>query len=90
MKQEYIWIGIICGLALIFILSLCKNRKEFLVNVCLRVIFGILAIYLTNVALIQINTPIHVGINELTVGIIGLLGLPGFLLLYACAFILTL
>ncbi|MGN0428977.1 MAG: pro-sigmaK processing inhibitor BofA family protein [Acetatifactor sp.] len=55
---------------------------EWLVNLIMRGILGILAIHFINVALSFIGISLGVGINFFTIGVMAILGLPGLLVLY--------
>ena len=55
---------------------------EWLVNLIMRGILGILAIHFINVGLSFIEISLGVGINFFTIGVMAILGLPGLLVLY--------
>lgn len=57
-------------------------KKEWLVNVVMRSILGIIAMYFINAALTQRGISLGVGINPLTVLTSGILGIPGLAVLY--------
>lgn len=75
-----IGIIIICGIALV--LGVLRHRMELLVNIILRMVIGIVGIYLFNMFLVSQGILVNVGTNSTTILTIGLLGLPGFLLVY--------
>ncbi len=72
----------------IFLLSLCKNKLETVLTFVLRILMGFLGIYIGNQILGQMGIDVMVGINAVTMGAIGILGLPGYALLYAIEFFL--
>ncbi|MBB2184699.1 pro-sigmaK processing inhibitor BofA family protein [Lachnospiraceae bacterium MD1] len=79
----FITVIVVC---LIFILAcVIKQRPDLIVNFALRACLGTLAIYLLNMVLKSRGFTISVGINAATVATNGLLGLPGFLLLFGLA-----
>lgn len=55
---------------------------EWLVNLLMRAILGILAIHFINLGLNLIGISLGVGINLFTVGLLAVLGMPGLLVLY--------
>lgn len=75
-----IGIIIICGIALV--LGVLRHRMELLVNIILRMVIGIVGIYLFNMFLVSQGILVNVGTNSTTILTIGLLGFPGFLLVY--------
>jgi pro-sigmaK processing inhibitor BofA len=70
---------------LVLVIVLAKNKVEFMMNVFLRMIFGTVGIHLLNSLFIAREIDLIVGINPGTVGTVGVLGIPGFLLVYAIA-----
>lgn len=75
---------VIIGLT-ILIVSLIKKRFDLIVNFGLRIFAGLLAIYILNTILKGFNLDLAVGMNSLTALVVGVLGLPGFALLYGLA-----
>ncbi len=55
---------------------------EKIVNLCMRSILGIIAMYFINSALDKAGISLGVGINAFTVLTSGILGFPGLLALY--------
>ncbi|MDK2807274.1 MAG: SigmaK-factor processing regulatory protein BofA [Clostridiales bacterium] len=51
-------------------------------NVLLRMVYGAIGMFAANVILSYFFTGVAVGINKETLVITGLLGVPGFLMLY--------
>jgi inhibitor of the pro-sigma K processing machinery len=62
------------------------NKLEALVNVLLRCVFGGIGFFAVNSILQYIGIQVLVGINGKTLATVGILGFPGFLLLYAILF----
>ena len=52
-------------------------KKEWILNVILRSIYGVIAIYFINAALAGAGISLGVGINGATVLTSGILGIPG-------------
>ena len=60
--------------------------KDFLLNFLLRVVFGILGIYVCNTLLSDVfRVSLHLGLNPLNLLTIGSLGISGFGLVLAVA-----
>lgn len=57
-------------------------KKEWFLNVIMRSIFGIIAMYFINAALEGAGISLGVGINGATVLTSGILGIPGIAALY--------
>ncbi len=57
-------------------------KKEWILNVILRSIFGVIAMYFINAALAAAGISLGVGINGATVLTSGILGIPGIAALY--------
>lgn len=83
---DKILIGIIATCILALIIGVLRHRLEVLVNIILRMAVGIVGIYLLNTFLNGQNIAASVGINEVNILTLGLLGLPGFLLIYGIEF----
>lgn len=84
LEQAIIFMLIACAIVLVIVFA--KNKVEVLVNVMLRVVFGAVGLHLINTLLISRGMDVLVGVNAGTIGTIGALGIPGFVLLYAVAF----
>lgn len=57
-------------------------KKEWVLNVFMRSILGVIAIYFINAALAERGIYLGVGINPWTVLTSGILGIPGVAVLY--------
>lgn len=82
-SKIFIVIIVIC-LGLLFY-GLIKHRFDLLVNFGLRVFTGLLGIYLLNALLEKFALSLGVGLNGITALSVGLLGIPGFLMVYGVA-----
>jgi inhibitor of the pro-sigma K processing machinery len=80
--NSYIFIAIIIACIIFIGVCVIRRRPDLLIDFALRACFGTAGIYLLNLALNIQGYPISVGVNGATVLTNGLLGLPGFLLLY--------
>lgn len=78
-------IGIIIACIVFIIVCLVKRRPDLIVNFALRACVGTAGIYALNLVLGSRGYDINVGINSGSVLANGLLGLPGFLLMYGLA-----
>lgn len=72
-QQVIIIFLLICGLMLVW--SLWKKQ---LITVIIKFIIGIGILWIINIFL----PTIAIGINFLTIGIVGILGIPGIIMLY--------
>lgn len=84
--ESYIFIAIILVCILIIAISFIRHKVEIVINFILRIVAGIVGIYFVNILLIKMGYQLAVGINGLSTIIVGVLGLPGFLLNYSIAF----
>lgn len=58
------------------------KKVESVINILLRGVFGGIGIYALNTIFQYVGLQAMVGINAKTIATIGVLGLPGFFLLY--------
>jgi hypothetical protein len=84
MENKIIIGMIVIGIALI-IVCIVRHRVDLIVNFVLRAVLGTAGIYVLELVLKSMGYAINLGINSVTVLVNGILGLPGFLLLYALA-----
>jgi len=81
--MEYILLGVMVTLAVgLLVYGIKKKKMDALVNYGLRIVGGTLGIYCANVILGTVGVNVNVGINPYNLLTIGILGTPGFLLLY--------
>ncbi|MDO5518918.1 MAG: pro-sigmaK processing inhibitor BofA family protein [bacterium] len=80
--DKFVWIiiAVLCGITLV--ISLYEKKMEKFLNLMLRLIAGAVGIYLINTILVTMKIVSLVGLNPLNILVIGVLGLPGFALLY--------
>ncbi len=87
--EKYLYpIFLILSIALL-ILYICKTHKRWLATVCIRVIIGAIVIFTLNLLLPMMKITCVVGLNPITVTVIGLLGIPGLILLYGSVYFFT-
>lgn len=85
--MESIILAVIIGICLVLIgACIVKKRPDLIVDFLLRACVGTAGIYLLDFLLGIGGYQIAVGVNEFTILSNGLLGLPGFILLYGLAF----
>lgn len=79
-KYFLILIAVLC--VGVFIFSVCRKKMEVFINFILRLFAGAVGIYVINSILVFFKIGSGVGLNGLNILAIGLLGLPGFLMIY--------
>lgn len=84
--ENYILIGIIVACLVFIGICIIKRRPDRIINFGLRACIGTAGIYLLDLILRTRGFEINVGVNGVSVLTNGLLGLPGFILLYGLAF----
>lgn len=85
--MESIILAIIIVACLVFIgACIIRKRSDLVMDFLLRACVGTAGIYLLDFVLTISGYQITVGVNAFTVLSNGLLGLPGFILLYGLAF----
>lgn len=86
LMENIILLAIIIICVLFIVACFVKRRPDLIVNFMLRAFLGTAGIYLLDMVFKSRGYGIIVGINGATVLLNGLLGLPGFILLYGLAF----
>lgn len=92
MKDQYLlYFAGIC--AVIFLISLIRDKKEACINFALRAVLGILGIYFLNklfyhYGIMADGTVLRAGINLYTITISGILGIPGIGFIYLLLYLL--
>lgn len=84
--ENIILITIIIACIAFLLAAAIKRRPDMLLAFIMRAVIGTAGIYLLDFVLRTKGISINVGINGASVLINGLLGLPGFILLYGLAF----
>lgn len=67
--------------AVVLIVSLLAKKMEWFLNFATRLCIGGVALYLTSIVCSQASLPCHIGVNTTTLAAVGLLGVPGYLLI---------
>ncbi len=83
--DSIIFIGIIAACLVFLAICFIRKRPDIILNFGLRACIGTVGIYLLDFILKSKGYDINVGINAATITANGLLGLPGFLMLYGLA-----
>ncbi len=79
------WLGtgtVVAVCVVVVIFGALRRKMEWLLNVLMRGILGVIAMYFINQALAEAGFSLGVGINPITVLTSGILGLPGLAALY--------
>lgn len=63
-----------------------QKRSNFVINCLIRMLAGLVLIFVINEFLVSREIPVRVGINPVTMATTGTLGVPGVALLYGIAF----
>lgn len=63
-----------------------QKRLNFVINCLIRMLAGLVLIFVINEFLVSREIPVRVGINPVTMATTGTLGVPGVALLYGIAF----
>ncbi len=82
MGSEFGNLIIVAACVIVLLIGAVRNKIEWLLNVVMRSILGIIAIYFINTALASVGISLGIGINIYTVLTTGILGIPGLLALY--------
>ena len=61
---------------------MCRHKMELFINFVLRLFAGAVGIYVINSLLSYNQVASTVGLNGLNILVVGILGIPGFLLIY--------
>lgn len=90
MDQEKILLLIIIVCIMFIVLCIVKRRPDLILELGLRALIGVAAMYLLNFLLTLKGSQVAVAVNGGTALINGLLGLPGLIMLYGLALYYTL
>lgn len=82
LNQESV-IVIVGVCAIVLLIGVARRQIPHLITVLLRMVMGTAGIYLLDLLLPLGNITLTVGINLFNMLVVGILGLPGFGLLYA-------
>ncbi len=81
--MNYDWIAAVLSICLAAaLLWMFCRRREWLVNFLLRACVGITLIYGVNMLPVWRTLGLTVGINPVTAGVAGVLGIPGIIVMY--------
>lgn len=88
--EQYVLFLILGILAVVLGVAIKRKRMEIFINFALRLAAGAVGIYLLNTILAMASIQTLVGFNMTNVLVVGVLGLPGFAMLYGLGFYFTL
>lgn len=83
--DSIIFVGVIIACLVFISICVIRRRPDWIINFGLRSCIGVVAIYLLDMILKSKGYDLRVGINGATILTNGLLGLPGFIMLYGLA-----
>lgn len=86
MQRETGMLFLLFIFGMVLVLVLFKSKVEFLINMVLRMMMGTIGICFVNSILVTFGVEFGIGINVFTLLTMGLLGFPGFVLLYGMGF----
>lgn len=85
---KYIILAIVILLVILVLIFLCKKHANVVFNIGLRTIFGVASICLLNTLIDNIGLTTMVGVNGISIVVVGAFGVPGILLLYGGTYFL--
>lgn len=83
--ESKIFVVIIIICVALIIIGFAKHNFELIINFAIRIFAGLGGIFILNFLLHKIGLFINVGTNAFTALTVGLLGVPGFMLMYGVA-----
>lgn len=81
--ENLLWV--IGAAVLLFAISFLGKKAEWFLNLVLRSVFGVIFMYFLNWGIEILGFTVAVGINAATALTVGILGVPGILVLYGLA-----
>lgn len=85
LKYGIIAVAGIC--ALVLVIGILRQKAEFLLNFFVRMVVGLVGVFVVNAILAQKGIDLAVGINAVSALTLGSLGFGGFALLYGILFL---
>lgn len=89
MMENTIFIVLFIGGFLVFLATMGVDVIRLVLNFVVRSLLGIVVIYVANSVISFFGGNVFVNINEITIGISGILGIWGVILLYALQYYFT-
>lgn len=86
MNTEQLMVCLVLLAGGVLVIILFKSKIEFFINMVLRMMMGTIGVCVVNSIFLAQGMETGIGINPVTLSLLGFLGLPGFLLLYGIAF----
>lgn len=87
--ENTIFIVLFIGGLLVFMNSIGVNVVQLVFNFVIRCLLGIILIYVANSAIAYYGGNLSVSINEITIGVSGILGIWGVFFMYCLQYYLT-
>lgn len=84
--EKYLYPAFLIISIVAFVLYLYKTHTHWLGTVCVRAIGGIVAILVLNAVFHLLKVPCTVGVNAITISTVGLLGVPGLILMFGSVY----
>lgn len=72
---------------LVLVIGILRRKAEFVLNFFVRMVIGLVGVYVVNAILAQKGIDLSVGINAVSALTLGSLGFGGFALLYGILFL---
>lgn len=82
MEIKYAILAVVGVCALVLMIGILRRKAEIVLNFFVRMVVGMVGIYVVNAILAQKGIDLAVGLNAVSALTIGSLGFGGFLLLY--------
>lgn len=90
MDIKYAVLAILCVCGLVLLIGFLRKKAEIVLNFFVRMVVGLVGVYIVNAILAQRGIDVAVGVNALSAITLGSLGFGGFLLLYGVLFVCAL
>ncbi len=87
--ENTIFIVLFIGGFLVFLAAMGVDVVKVIINFVTRSLLGIVVIYVVNSAIQSLGGNVFVNINEITIGVSGILGIWGVILLYGLQYYFT-
>ena len=82
MDIKYAVISVLAVCGLVLLIGVLRRKAEVVLNFFVRMVVGLVGVYIVNVILAKNGIDLAVGVNAVSALTLGSLGFGGFLLLY--------
>lgn len=82
MDIKYAVIAVLAVCGLVLLIGVLRRKAEVVLNFFVRMVVGLVGVYIVNVILAKNGIDLAVGVNAVSALTLGSLGFGGFLLLY--------